>query len=106
MVLTSSLITGLDMRNEPWPYLRAIKKQTTKQLAKQNTGLLVSRQRVLDILEAQQQGPLSEHRSNLWIEAMLAAAGKFEPTPLELLDSEPNTPMPPLQSQPNPHLER
>jgi len=70
------------------------------------TGLLVSRQRVLDILEAQQQGPLSEHRSNLWIEAMLAAAGKFEPTPLELLDSEPNTPMPPLQSQPNPHLER
>ena len=71
-----------------------------------DTGALVSRQRVRDILEAQQRGGLSERPSDPWIEAMLGLVGSYEPTPPELLDSEPDTPMPRLPGHSDEYLER
>lgn len=60
------------------------------------TGQDIPRRRALAVLDAQQRGPLAKRRSDPWIESMLGLAGGFEPTPPELLESEPNLPMPPL----------
>lgn len=70
------------------------------------TGALVSRQRVLEILEAQQQAALSTPPSDPWVEAMLGVAGSYEPTPSEFLENEPSSPMPPLPAQSARYLER
>ena len=59
-------------------------------------GTLVPSNRVLAVLDAQQQGPLSERPHAAWVEAMLGFSGSYEATPEELLNAEPNTPLPPM----------
>ena len=66
----------------------------------------IPRRRALAVLEAQQRGPLAKRRSDPWIESMLGIAGGFEPTPPELLESEPNEPMPSLPTPSPADLER
>ncbi|MDH3659998.1 MAG: hypothetical protein OEU92_08210 [Alphaproteobacteria bacterium] len=65
-------------------------------------GQWVDRQRVLDVLDAQQKAPLADQPTDLWIKAMLGLAGGFEPTPSERLANEPDGPAPAL---PNSALE-
>lgn len=59
------------------------------------SGETVDKRRVLELLEAQQKGPLSDKRHDGWIEAMLRLGGAFEPTAPELLEEEPSSKMPP-----------
>lgn len=59
-------------------------------------GGLVDRQRVLDVLDAQQRGPLADRRNDRWIEAMFGLAGRFEDTPADLLANERAGDRPPL----------
>lgn len=51
-------------------------------------GELVDHQRVVEILEIQQKGPLADHQNDRWIEAMLGVGGSFETTPDHLLAHE------------------
>lgn len=60
------------------------------------SGEWVDRQRVLDVLDAQQKGALCDHPNDKWIEAMLGLAGGFEPTASEHLAKEPDGPTPVL----------
>ncbi len=60
------------------------------------SGKTVDRRCVLNVLDAQQQAPLSEEPSDGWIDAMLCLGGAFEPTPPELLNKEPLGAMPAL----------
>ncbi|MGI9419041.1 MAG: hypothetical protein ACR2RA_14525 [Geminicoccaceae bacterium] len=59
------------------------------------TGHKVDQSRVLAILDAQQRGPLAEHRSSGWVRAMLGFSGGFEETPSDRLQSEPIGSAPP-----------
>lgn len=60
------------------------------------SGEWVDRQRVLDVLDAQQKGALCDHPNDKWVEAMLGLAGGFEPTTPERLAEEPDSPTPAL----------
>lgn len=51
-------------------------------------GFAVKRKRLIDVIDAQQNGPLADQPSDCWVEAMLGAGGGFEPTAPEHLASE------------------
>lgn len=51
-------------------------------------GRAVDHDRLIDVLEAQQKGPLAERPNDPWVQAMLSAEGGFEPAPPECLAGE------------------
>ena len=59
-------------------------------------GTVVDRRKVLAVMDAQQRGPVADHASDGWIEAMLGLRGQFEATPDDLLKSEPEDDLPPM----------
>lgn len=59
------------------------------------SGETVDKRRVLELLEAQQRGRLSDSPHDGWIETMLRLGGAFEPAAPELLANEPLCEMPP-----------
>lgn len=63
------------------------------------SGKTVDRRCVLNVLDAQQKGPLADKPNDGWIDAMLCLGGAFEPTSPELLQQEPISVMPPLPDE-------
>lgn len=63
------------------------------------SGKTVDRRRVLNVLDAQQKGPLADEPNDGWIEAMLCLGGAFEPTAPGVLEQEPLGIMPPLPDE-------
>lgn len=72
----------------PLLYLKeALVKQPSAKIRLPN-GFAVNHKRLVDVIEAQQKGPLAATPTDRWIKAMLGADGSFEPTSANLLESE------------------
>lgn len=66
----------------------ACARQPRAALRLPGSAAAVDHRRLIDLLDAQQRGPLADRKSDRWIESLLGAAGEFEETPTNLLATE------------------
>lgn len=92
------LLMAFGPEGDPIPpsLVRSICAGDPKGTLQMENGKTADRQRVLDLLDAQQKAPLADTSSDGWIEAMLCLGGAFEPTSARLLEEEAPGVMPSL----------
>lgn len=92
------LLMALGPEDDPMPpsLVRSMCAGDPKGTLQLENGETVDRRCVLNVLDAQQKGPLADEVSDGWIEAMLCLGGAFEPTTPEVLEQEPLGAMPSL----------
>jgi hypothetical protein len=91
---------GPDGDPVPPAMLRSASNSGTKGFLELDSGAVVDSQRVLEIFNAQRKGGHADYRSDGWVRAMLGLEGTYEPTPAELLEQEPDDPLPAIPDTP------
>jgi len=94
--IQDGLLMAFGPENDPLPpaLLRTVSKEGPTSFLERDSGQAVDCERVLTVFKVQQRGALSDRPGDGWIKAMLGLEGSFEQTPRELLEQEPNDPLP------------
>ena len=96
--IVDGLLMAFGPEGDPVPpaLLRMVSREGPTSFLEQDSGAAVDCERVLTVFGVQQRGALADRPGDRWIRAMLGLEGSFEPTPPELLEEEPNDPLPDL----------